>query len=594
MSRIKQLFAVLVLIAIAGVVPAAHAQTVKLMIAGSTALWQTAALGAYKSGNCLSGATPPCFHYTSTGNFNLTDTRPGSGSFVVDGAPIWIVWDSASSPNVWAFIKPDSAVGDRCYYAQPHCVVGISSFPSPGNLITLPAPVWGSDSTPPASIQALFTGAGVGVNAAATDIRPEDALFATCRANSALGGGPDGLAGLGYGINSSGACPTTLDNAHLVGSDVKSGYPGSSNGAHVVAFNISGKDPFTGTSLPSGITTINIGAEMVIFIAERNHELAGLQDATDAQVQQVFSGTNCNANAFGLSSGTIEGYQREVTSGTMNTIEATVFRYPFNVDTSGKSQETGVGGNANNPLEAACASGGGSRFRAIGTGEEVKSVLNSFTNNGHDGIGYAFFSYGNVSSIASNANYGYLTLNGVDPLFHVYGAGPSVDPGQPSNPGNLPGVGDLPASCAGNFPCPESVIWGSKAPGKGLSFPNVRNGSYKAWNILRVVSNGTALTNLRTLITHSQQFVVTTVPDYVPATKVTAGGQTDPGMVLLRSHYQEVGGGVKIGPAPINIAATGDKGGDMGGCILMTNQIENDSDTTVRLAQAEHHCVVIP
>ncbi len=80
MSRIKSLFAVLVVAAIAGVVPAAHAQTVKLMIAGSTGAWQAMAVAAYNAGNCLPGATAPCSHYTSTGNFNLTDTRPGSGS----------------------------------------------------------------------------------------------------------------------------------------------------------------------------------------------------------------------------------------------------------------------------------------------------------------------------------------------------------------------------------------------------------------------------------------------------------------------------------------------------------------------------------
>ena len=74
----------------------------------------------------------------------------------------------------------------------------------------------------------------------------------------------------------------------------------------------------------------------------------------------------------------------------MNTTEYTVFRYP---DVYGISQETGVA--AQNPLAKACTSGG-KRFRAIGTGEEVKSVQNSGTNNGTDGIGYTFFSYGNV------------------------------------------------------------------------------------------------------------------------------------------------------------------------------------------------------
>lgn len=581
MSRIKSVFAYLFLTAIVGVVPQAHAQTVKLMIAGSTAMWQSMALAAYNAGNCVKGGTAPCFHYTSASKFNITDTRPGAGNFVVDTANIWIVWDSASSPNVWAFVVTDSVIGTRCYFAQPHCIVGVTTFPGSGGLITLPAPIWGSDSTPPASIQSLFTGSGVSVSAAATDIRPEDGLFATCRANSQLGGGSDGLAGLGYGINSSGACPSTLDNSHLVGSDIKSGYPGSSAAAHVVAFNISGTDPFTGTKIPTA-TTVSVGASPIVFIMERDHELAGLTDGTDAQVEALFSGNNCNASAFGLSSGSIEAYLREPMSGTMNTTEATTFRKPT---VTGLSQETGVG--TSNPLATACAGGGGSRFRGIGTGEVVKSVLNSFTNNGHDGMAYAFFSYGNVSSIASQAKYGYITLDGVDPLWHVYGA-TGIDGGQPINPGNLPGVADLPKSCGGNFPCPEGVIWGFKRPGRGLSFPNVRNGSYRAWSVLRIVSDGTALASARTLATHAQSFNVTTVPDFIPAVQTIAGGQTDPGLLLLRSHY------LQEGVSPVNVAPTGDKGGDMGGCILMSDLLNTKADTTVQLTQGEteSHCVV--
>jgi hypothetical protein len=598
MSHMKSILAVLVLTAIVGVVPQAHAVApINLQLAGSSAMWQSMALAAYNSGNCLSGATAPCFHWTGASKFNLVDSRPGAGSFITDTGNIWIVWDSAATPNVWAYINVDSVVGQRCYFAHPHCTVSITTFPAAGQLITLPAPIWGTDATTasiPTSVTNLFTVSGNPVNVGTTDIRPEDGLFATCRSNSAIGGGSDGLDGLGYGINTpSGACPTTLNNAHLVGSDILSGYPSSTGAAHIVAYNISGHDPFTNQTIPAA-TTVSVGASPIVFVAERNHELAGVKDATDAQIQALFSGANCNASAFGLASGTIEAYLREPISGTMNTTEANVFRYAHNVDPSGSSQETGV---TTNPLKTACAGGGGSRFRAIGTGEMVKSVLNSFTNNGHDGVGYAFFSYGNVSTIADNSNYGYLTLNGVDPIWHVYGA-TGVDPGQSSTAGNLPGVLSLPGSCSSNFPCAESVIWGSSGTGNhGVSFPNVRNGSYRAWSILRIVSDGTALTHARTLATKSQSYNVTTVPDYVPAIKtIIAGGQTDPGLLLLRSHYQETGGGVNIGPAPINIAATGDKGGDVGGCILMSNQVESNSDTTVQLAQAEpeNHCVVLP
>src|SRR5262249_43260886 len=153
----------------------------------------------------------------------------------------------------------------------------------------------------------LFTGSGVGTNVAATDIRPEDGLFATCRANSLLGGGPDHLDGLGYGINPAGACPTTLDNAHLVGADIMS----RAGAAHVVAFNLSGNDPFTGTPLPGGITTVSVGAAPIVFVVERDHELTGARNATDDQLQTLFSGGNCDASVLGLPAAGVNVYLRE-------------------------------------------------------------------------------------------------------------------------------------------------------------------------------------------------------------------------------------------------------------------------------------------
>jgi hypothetical protein len=579
MMRIKSLFAVLLLTALAGVVPQASAQTttLKVVIAGSSAMWQSMALAAYNGGNCISGGTAPCFHYTGS-NFNLSDGRPTvkGGATAIDLGNIWVVWDSNTvSTNVWAYIRVDSAVGVRCFYAQPHCNVNIPTFPAPASLIS--STLWGdssADSTPPSNVSALFTSGTVLVNTAATDIRPEDALFATCRANSKLGGGADGLAGLGYGVNNSGVCAVFGNPlANLEGSDILSAYPASTSTAHILAFGLSGRDPFTGTAIPVA-STLSVGAAPIIFITERTGALQTVKNASDSQLQSAFSGANCNASAFGAASSPIQVYLREFLSGTMNTTEYTVFRYP---NASGKSQETGV--LAANPLAKSCASGG-KRFRAIGTGEEVKSVLNSVTNNGTDGIGYTFFSYGNVSSIANSANYGYLTLDGVDGIFHKYGT--TIDPGQPSIAGALPSSANLPAACAGAFPCPESKIWSGN-----LSFPNLRNGSYRSWSTLRLVSNGTAAANARLLATGAQTYVVNTVPDFVPAIKV---GVSDPGLSLLRSHYTQEG------VAPVNISAAGDKGGDAGGCILTSTGLTTTSDTTTKLAQAAplSSCVSVP
>lgn len=585
MSHMKSIFAVLMLAVIVGIVPQAHAtMTLEVTIAGSSAMWQTMALGAYS----LACPTRPCAtvkgiqggHWTSASNgVNLSDTRTSPAN--VDAGTIWIVWNPGAT-KVWSYNKVDSVVGDRCYFAQPRCTVIAPS----GNLTgsgsgQIASVLWGADSALPSAVASLFT-TGTPVTVAATDIRPEDAQFAACRVNSKLGAGTfggaasDGLDGLGYNsVNASGACPANglgLSSGAYVGTPIKSGYPGSSSQANVLSFNIKGVDPITGTAVPT-YKVLEVGATPVVFVHARSAALASLQNATDIQLQQAFSGATCDASAFGLTAGGIGIFLREPLSGTMNTTEATVFRKPTVYTGTGggpvigHSQEANVDAPVNNPLngqKGACLAGLGARYRGIGTGEVVKWVLNSHENIGLDGIAYTFFSYGNVGSIANQAAYGYIQMNGVDPIFASYSGG---DPGQPGG-GTVPGAANLPATCSGAFPCPEKDIWTG-----GLSFPNVRNGTYRSWSVVRLVSNGTPLTYATSLVEHSQQFVVTSVPDYIPATKVTISGTVvDPGLKYLRSHYQQYdGAGTLIGAAPVD-KGTNEAGGDMGGCILSTGK----------------------
>ena len=566
MSRTKSIFAVLLLTAIAFIVPQAQAVvTVQVTIAGSSAMWQTMALGAFSLAGAGAG------HWTSASNaVNLTDTRVTPNN--VDAGTIWIVWNS-SATKVWSFLKVDSVVGDRCYFAQPQCSVNATAAnlagSGAGQISTV---LWGADTALPANVVSIFT-AGTPSTVAATDIRPEDGAFAACRVNSALGAGSfggsssDGTDGLGYNSNNNpGVCPAAgLSQANYVGSPIKSGYPSSTSAANVLAFNISGNDPITGTAVPA-FSVIEVGSQPVVFVDARSNHLVGLTNATDVQLQAAFSGANCDASALGVAAGGIGIFLREPLSGTMNTTEATVFRKPtvYPGAIIGASQEANVG--LNNPLAGnagTCLAGAGARYRGIGTGEVVKWVLNSNKNIGTDGIAYAFFSYGNISSIANNPAYGYITLNGVDPIFASYTGG---DPGEPGN-GTLPAAANLPASCNNAFPCPENKIWAG-----GLSFPNVRSGKYGAWSIVRLVSTkgSKALTNANALVSRSQGFVVTSVPDYIPFKKTVAGGITDPGLKFLRSHYQQYSGdGTFIGAAPVNKGLT-EAGGDMGGCILST------------------------
>jgi len=586
MSHTKSVFAVLLMAAIASIVPQAQAQAnVKVMISGASGSWAAVAVGTFKGGDCPTGSLPGCAHYTNKA-FNLNDTRPVSkgGATQTDVGTIWIVWDNttndptcASQCNVWAYLKVDSIVGMRCFFAQPQCNISVNPFPAPTQEIS--SAVWGADTTPPLPIQALFT-TGSLVNAGASEVRPEDALFGTCRVNSALGGGNDGLNGLGYGINASGVCPTVRDLAHLQGSNLQSSYPGSTSTAHVLAFNLFGTDPFTGIPIPKP-QTINLGVEPVVMLTARQGALANVTDVTLPQIQTAFSGDDCSGDVFagGLAS-PINIYQREPLSGTMNTFEYTGARYPRNASGNYFLQPSGHSGSQENLIGGAnpagaipCRAGGGHKYRPVGNGEEIKFVQNSQSLFSVDGIGYSFFSYGNVSSLADSANYAYLTVNGVDPLWQV--AGPKYDPAQPgSGTQQLPSAADLPASCGGAFPCPETAMWKGQ-----LSFPNVRSGAYPMWCIVRLVAGGTALANVRSLVSSAQSSAVNVTPDFIPF----ARSGSDPGFALMRSHYTQ--GGIAPRNSPLEL------GGDEGGCIL---PVSKASPGVTSLVQRPNGCVVGP
>ncbi len=668
MSRMKSIFAVLVVAAIVCIVPQAFAAnpSVQVMMAGSSAFWQTAAIAAFNNGTSIIAGGGATHHWTSGSNkISLTDSRPAllpGGTAAVDNGTMWVVWDSAATPHVWAMTKVDSVVGARCYFARPACTEVGTSNGSTGSLdgaganqINLPNTAWGSNAdvalpgTTTSGVIGIFTGSEGTLNhvgAAASDIRAEDAQFAVCRSNSALGAGTvntgDALDGLGFNANNpAGACATAKDVAHLVGNSIQSGVlPATGAVANPIAFNIKGTDPFSGTAEPA-YKQISVGGEPMIFMVSRKNSLMGVHNVTSYALQQAFSGAVCDASAFGGQfSGGINIFLREPLSGTMNTVEATVFRRPTANGASGSpaigiSQETNVG--LNNPLQAQSGtcilnpSGKGARYRGVGSGEVVDNgVCASNNDNGsqckhtgtypnpQDGIAYTFFSFGNVSKEANQDEYGYLTLDGIDPIFSSYGnqvsTGTPFDPSQPADgavggPGILPGSANLPAGCesgTSGFPCSEDVMWApnptaqTKNPPTGLSFPNLRNGHYPAWGVLRVISDsgmGGQYAALSTLIKASNKTAVGFVPDYVPLAAVptfcSPSGSTvlpcptgehqvpaDPGMTLLRSHYvQKDGAGAVIGcPTAVNSGST-ECGGDMGGRILSSASANQKSIT---------------
>lgn len=653
MSRMKSIFAVLVVAAMASVVPQAHAVTSRqLWIAGSSALWQALAISAYNSGTNTNttpqtGYTSTC-HWTSSTNFNLIDTRLGEN--LTDSGAAWVVWsvphvgsnsavqDCAaavtSNPavaDVWVFSNVDSVVGNHAYFAKLtiNSSFAVGSTPPTGgtgaiaqNLFACTPSACTADDSPTQNVWNYLAQGSI-VNVAATDIRPEDAAWVMCRANSPLGAstvgagnGTDNLDGLGYSSagaqQSSGQCAqyntsSTQALKNVFGNAILSGYPvASGKKANVAAFNISGKDPATNATVPA-YTVTPIGAVPIVFIVNHtNGTLSGLSNATESQLQSAFSGANCDASAFGGSfSGAINIFLREPLSGTYNTTEANVMRFPTTYGSgpgvSGVSMENNVGtsNTAAAPL-GTCVAGTGHRYRAIGTGEEVKSVLNSsgtaFGANAADGIGFTFFGYGNVNTIAGQAHYSYITIDGIDPIFQSYnsGSGAGVDPGQPAN-GELP----LSTPCGTGttaFPCTEQQIWAS-----GYSFPNLRNGTYRAWSLLRLVATGTASTYAADLAVNAQSYSVNSVPDFVPYKAVKSGTVTiDPGLLVVRSHYLQLdgvgsglgdtcptaGGGSFTGCHIPSQTAAAEYQSDMGGVIVPTNAGGITPPTTIALYQA--------
>lgn len=495
--------------------------------------------------NCAGlGYPQAAYHWSAKNAANILDERAG-GLIVPQLGNIWIVWvaacsDTTGSTNItdiWTDVSEDSTVGNRTYFAQQTNGPGaqlqvITPTPSAGGLIS-PTGLWPDDaadvSTLPAAVaSALGTSSSGGtdlhVNVGMTDIRPEDALYATDRANSKLNSST--YAGLGY-VTSSANIGALISTSQ-----------GTGTSAQPVNFALGGgTDPITSIAVPPAVTVPIGAAPTVLFLnhasatyypidlktgIEPNEKVSGgkypLANLYDGTTYCGFGGSSSNA-AFDLFwNGTattttppttatpINLVLREPLSGTMNTTEFNLFRTYGNAK---DSQEVGINpANANNnPLNLQCAGGGGNRERAIGTGEVVTAVTgggNSMNASGNV-MGYIFTGYTNVAKMASSS-YNYFTEDGADP----FGPDPTTGDLQTCQGGTAPNndgaacaddsnctatgsgvagtcqvssnLAQVPPSCKG--PCPAGAT-----PG-GQSFPNLRNGTYKSWSLYRwVVAN---------------------------------------------------------------------------------------------------------
>lgn len=568
--------------------------------AGSSAQFPEYALafGGILGDGANSGGVCGSHHFTKSNGASAVDTR--TGSTPADVGNLVIVWDDSATyggthkapSTVCVYLSLDSTLGIKAFMNSnlkiPSEFLNITGTSGTSNSI---APFWpnysstttvtGADENSIPS-DVIAAAQGQPFNVGVTDIRPEDAKFATTRALGTLNATRTGL---GYG------------NGSQIGSAVVSDAGTTFN---VVNFAITGADPLNG-SLQQPYTTVAIGAAPVMVLVNTTATTAGQYHFGDPLLTNIsrftlagylngsITGTGSLSPAplpAGVATAPVHVWLREPLSGTYNTME---FNIP-NTKEIATSQEAGVdpttykgictggtgaidtctGGDGNNnsgnPLYIQVYPGtastlgttvagkmvgvaGATRQRAIGTGEEVKQV--ALAGAGADNLGYSFWGYGNIKDGNNHASTTtkYLTVDGVDPIYATY-----------TN-------GVVPTCTSSNYNtttgCPVA-----------LQFPNVINGSYPIWSIYRAVipnpaAPTAAQTNeisfLKSVLTQAEA-ASSTVQDFVPLTS----------MQVFRSHYLQAG----VQPHNGNITTFGsariqEQGGDVGGAVYT---IQSDLD----------------
>ena len=604
MRGTKALFAVVVLAAIVGLPSVANAQGVKFVGVGSSAMFNTVSAAAFTD-LCSARAGSDCHHWSASGKNSGDNQNWAQGvdsrnaSIPVEAGTFFVAWDNNTTPvSVWSYLSVDTIVGQRLFFAVPRATQQVDSGAlSAAGQNKVPAAILlnrqtnadqpdetaGVPAAVLSAVQTTFT-------AAISDVRPEDAKFEVNRilAAYAINGN-----GLGYGNPANATCfqaPDTWTVSSTLGCPIYGTWGGRSV---PVQYALTATDPFTGSPAWK-YKTIQVGAEPVVFVynASNSNGLGAL--GPDGNV--AFKNLNRITAAYAFNGGLGRGQDldpslaaalkglssnppifpilREPLSGTMTATEFNVFR---TIETlkdipNAASQETGInlanactlGSNCPDPLYLP-GPGGSIRYRAIGTGAEISGVNNvGGVKHIADSIGYAFFSFGNVNPIGGTTGVGrYLTLDGVDPFNAAYGSytfdSVTYAPGQ------------LPLCLA---PC---IL-----PG-GTSLPNVRNGSYGAWSIIRAVTDATGanLTNTQALVTAAQNEVNNTTADFVPfvCTNTTGLCAGEPGLHVFHSHFTPTG----VAGAPHNgNTALAESGGDVHGAVF-TNQADVDYHTDTNL-----------
>jgi ABC-type phosphate transport system substrate-binding protein len=597
----------------------------RFVAAGSSAMWNSFYLAAGLDNADGQGDKAVCgeHHWTrkySAGAHGVTldDPRPGINN---EPGNIWIVWDDAfasSSPgspagHVCIYVSVDSVVGNRAFFAKDTIAWVSPATDTDGVAI----PGLGCDTTLtncelPTAVYNYVAGQEIDVGM--TDIRPEDAKFATIRALTSLGDKlyRDGYVGLGYAANNPATAPYT--SWICQGTEpIYSSYASTTQPAYAVDYPMAPGD--TDPCGNSGITTrswvvATIGAAPVIVMANQTQTGAGhlgdttlgtpiagvaqpVHDVSLATLMMVLTGQYTHSrqlsrNATQSLTGTVTGvsndgpfhvWLREPLSGTYNTTEFCVpqareFYYSFNAfppmapGTDSYGMESNINPNSNNWTQATYTYPCNNLGSVTNTPPWAYNgdPLYEYHSNGTTrcraiGTGEMVtavnatndgigYAFWSFGSFYNKSNLTYLTVGGVDPLFD----GPLTrGPQSPAAPGaayTLPQC----TGATGAPPCPL------------ITLPHIADGSYPIWSKLRAVYDGNPF--VLTLISYAQYTAKYTIPDFVPA----------PSLGVFRAHFEQLAvssNSNTIGPSNGYASGTNEHGGDMGGAVLT---IQSDID----------------
>ncbi len=587
------------------VVPCSTSAQFQYNAVGSSAQFNSAAYGAGELLTAIAGDTglnSSDYNLISgtknlaSGNITITDNRmvAGGGIGLSDSATLWVMWDNNAACNVYAYWSVDSVVGVKDYFAYQKYTAatghvynvagavgnvgtGITSASKvggltdnaaalPPNVVTLinnpVLPIYDTklENHQPAYCGAILNSDGTWkqggywcyFNTGVTDIRPEDALYATTRALSSYNT-TNGLAGLGYNQATclAGTNGTTAANQ---GCPILDSFGGNKY-FNVLNFKLSGTDPITLASLPT-YTTINAGASpLVVFVANADSTNAfGFGKVTSGNyvfnninrnvLAEVYNGTlHCTGDLLDNFSGPgqpIQVVNRELLSGTYNAFEFTAVRImpgslPAAVKESSTNSKQWVSHDDsgqefnNNPITgwstSACggsagfnagltsaptagstcgdpvfintgtsgkACGQGLRLRAIGTGQEVPAALGLSNKGGSivsDGLGYSFWSYGNFAPAVVSGSC--TIVNGQYTTCTNLGHYLTVDNLDPlfATPGGASDATPNPNG-AYNLPQCDFASLGNTPPQNCFKIPftHVIDGSYPLWSVLRTIT----------------------------------------------------------------------------------------------------------